>query len=258
VAGRISVKKTILSTNKLCKTFSSGGVQQHVLINLDMEIYEKDYTVIMGPSGAGKSTLLYALSGMDKPTMGSISFSGTEISRYSNDKLAVFRRDNCGFVFQQTYLLDNMSILDNVLACGLLVNKNRRDIISRGKEILTRLNLDETIWRKFPSQVSGGEGQRAGIARALINKPRIICADEPTGSLNSAFGKAVLDALTEVNRQGQSVVMVTHDMQSARRGNRILYIRDGVIFGECDLGEYECDDTQRNIKLNNFLAEMGW
>jgi len=248
----------ILSTQKLSKSFSSGGNQQHVLKNLDMAIYNGDFTVIMGPSGAGKSTLLYALSGMDKPTLGSISFSGREISKLTNDKLAVFRRDNCGFVFQQMYLLDNMSILDNILACGLLVSKNRKDVVNRAKQLLERLNLDEVMWRKFPSQVSGGEAQRAGIARALINNPQIVFADEPTGALNSTYGNAVLDALTEVNEQGQSVVMVTHDLRSARRGNRILYLQDGVIRGECDLGKYVSGDMTRHEKLNAFLGEMGW
>ncbi|MCL2815463.1 MAG: ABC transporter ATP-binding protein [Oscillospiraceae bacterium] len=252
------MKKAILTTNKLCKTFSSGGLQQHVLKNLDMEIYEGDFTVIMGPSGAGKSTLLYALSGMDKPTLGEISFSGCGISGLSNDKLAVFRRDNCGFVFQQMYLLDNMSILDNIMACGLLIGKNRKAVAERAKQLLQRLNLDETIWRKFPLQISGGEAQRAGIARALINNPRIVFADEPTGALNSANGKAVLDALSEVNSQGQSVVMVTHDLRSARRGSRILYLRDGVIRGECNLGKYTSGDAGRHNKLNEFLSEMGW
>ena len=237
------MKNTILSTNKLCKTFSSGGRQQHVLKNLDLEIYEGDFTVIMGPSGAGKSTLLYALSGMDKPTLGTVSFSGKDISGLSNDGLAVFRRNNCGFVFQQTYLMDNMSILDNIMACGLLVSKNRKDIAGRAKTLLKRFDLDEAIWRKFPTQVSGGEGQRAGVARALINSPKIVFADEPTGSLNSANGLAVLDALTEVNKHGQSIVMVTHDIRSANRGDRILYISDGGIVGECVLGKYESDDT---------------
>jgi putative ABC transport system ATP-binding protein len=252
------MKKIILSTNKLCKTFSSGGQQQHVLKNLDMEIHEGDFTVIMGPSGAGKSTLLYALSGMDKPTLGSVSFSGRDISGLSNDKLAVFRRDNCGFVFQQTYLLDNMSILDNIMSCGLLVSKNRKDIAERAKRLLKRFSLEETIWGKFPTQVSGGEGQRAGIARALINNPKIVFADEPTGALNSANGTAVLDTLSEVNRQGQSIVMVTHDLRSAYRGNRILYFRDGGIVGECLLGKYESGDTERQTKLKDFLSEMGW
>jgi putative ABC transport system ATP-binding protein len=252
------MKNIILSTSKLCKTFSTGGVQQHVLKNLDVQIYDRDFTVIMGPSGAGKSTLLYALSGMDKPTLGKIGFSGKEISGLSNDKLALFRRDNCGFVFQQTYLLDNMSILDNILTCGFLVSKSRKDVMNRAKGILKQLNLDESIWRKFPSQVSGGEAQRSGIARALINNPKIVFADEPTGALNSANGQAVLDTLTDINAQGQSIVMVTHDINSALRGNRILYFRDGVIHGECLLGEYASNDSERNIKLKNFLTEMGW
>jgi len=252
------MQKSILSTKKLCKTFSTGGLQQHVLKNMDLEIYEGDFTVIMGPSGAGKSTLLYALSGMDKPTLGEINFSGREISGFSNDKLAIFRRDNCGFVFQQMYLLDNMSVLDNILACGFLVSKNRKEVLKRAKELLTRLNLDEATWKKFPKQISGGEAQRAGIARALINNPKIVFADEPTGALNSANGKAVLDALTEVNDSGQSVVMVTHDLRSAKRGNRILYLQDGVIRGECLLGKYESGNKERSEKLSAFLAEMEW
>jgi len=257
------MSSTILSTQKLCKTFSSGGLQQHVLKNLDMEIYEKDFTVIMGPSGAGKSTLLYALSGMDKPTLGSISFSGHEISKLSNDELAVFRRDNCGFVFQQMYLLDNMSILDNVLACGFLVSKDRNAVIARAKKLLQQLGLDEAAWRKFPLQVSGGEAQRVSIARALVNNPHVVFADEPTGALNSTYGKAVLDALTEVNEQGQSIVMVTHDLRSAQRGNRVLYLRDGVICGECLLERYGGEGSDQHSgtryeKLSDFLLEMGW
>jgi len=252
------MKNTIISTNKLCKTFSSEGIQQHVLKNLDLEIYEGDFTVIMGPSGAGKSTLLYALSGMDKPTLGEIDFGGKKISSLSDDKLAVFRRDNCGFVFQQIHLLDNMSILDNVLVCGYLVNKNRKAVSSRATELLKRIGLGENVWRKFPAQVSGGEAQRAGIARALINNPKIVFADEPTGALDSTFGGAVLDALSQVNKQGQSVVMVTHDLRSAMRGNRVLYLRDGVIRGECELGKYESGDQERHEKLSTFLKEMGW
>ena len=252
------MKKAILTTNKLCKTFSNGGLQQHVLRNIDLEIYEGDFTVIMGPSGAGKSTLLYALSGMDKPTLGAVSFSGRDISSLSNDKLAIFRRDNCGFVFQQTYLLDNMSILDNIMSCGLLVGKNQKEITERAKILLKGFDINETIWFKFPNQVSGGEGQRVGIARALINNPKIVFADEPTGSLNSANGIAVLNTLSKVNKQGQSIVMVTHDLRSANRGNRILYFRDGGIVGECNLGQYVNDDTERNNKLKEFLSEMGW
>lgn len=252
------MSRVILSTEKLCKTFSSEGIQQHVLKNLDIEIYEGDFTVIMGSSGAGKSTLLYALSGMDKPTLGSVKFFGQEISKLSNDKLAVFRRTNCGFVFQQMFLLDNMSILDNILAAGLLVSKDRKAITERAKELLTQVGLTENIWRKFPAQLSGGETQRAAIVRALINQPKVVFADEPTGALNSAAGNAALDVLTQVNSQGQSIIMVTHDLKSARRGNRILYIRDGVINGVCDLGKYVSGDRERHEKLHAFLVEMGW
>ncbi len=248
----------IISTNKLCKTFSNGGMQQHVLKNLDIEIYQGDFTVIMGSSGAGKSTLLYALSGMDKPTLGSIKFGENEISKLSNDKLAIFRRLNCGFVFQQIFLMDNMSILDNILVSGLLISSDRKAIAERAKELLTQVGLTEIIWSKFPSQLSGGEAQRAAIVRALINNPKVVFADEPTGALNSSAGQAALDVLTEVNRSGQSIIMVTHDLKSARRGNRILYMRDGAIQGVCDLGSYVSGDKERHNKLQGFLNEMGW
>jgi putative ABC transport system ATP-binding protein len=235
-----------------------GEIEQPVLKSLDIDIYAGDFTVIMGSSGAGKSTLLYALSGLDKPTSGTIEFVGCDISNMSNDKLAVFRRKNCGFVFQQNLLLDNMSIMDNVLACGLLVNSNKKQLAAEAAEIFTRVGLEENIWVKFPTQVSGGEAQRAGIVRALINKPNVVFADEPTGSLNSASGKAVLDVLTDVNKNGQSIIMVTHDLNSARRGNRIIYLKDGVVCGECPLGAYASGDKKRHEKLQQFLDGMGW
>jgi putative ABC transport system ATP-binding protein len=195
---------------------------------------------------------------MDKPTLGSIKFMNKEIGKLSNDKLAVFRRLNCGFVFQQMFLLENMSILDNILASGLLVSSDRKKITARAKELLSLVGLNETIWRKFPAQLSGGEAQRAAIVRALINQPKVVFADEPTGALNSAAGKASLDVLSEINGNGQSVIMVTHDLKSARRGNRILYMRDGVIHGICDLGKYVSGDRDRHVKLQAFLNEMGW
>ncbi|SMF92200.1 putative ABC transport system ATP-binding protein [Paenibacillus uliginis N3/975] len=253
------MQNVILRTEKLCKTFSSGGIQQHVLKNLDISLMERDFTVIMGSSGSGKSTLLYALSGMDKPTLGEIHFEEQNISKLNNDQLAVFRRNNCGFVFQQIYLLDNMSVLDNVLASGLLVSKNKREIVSKAKQLLAQVGLDEASWGKFPSQLSGGEAQRAGIVRALINSPKIVFADEPTGALNSAASDSVLDVMTEVNHNGQSIVMVTHDIKTALRGNRVLYLRDGVIYGDLKLGAYHVDhNRERHEKLNAFLAEMGW
>ena len=250
--------QTIIKTDKLSKTFSQGGKQTHILRNLDLEIYEKDFTVIMGPSGAGKSTLMYALSGMDKPTLGAINFAGTQIEKMTNDQLATFRRKHCGFVFQQMFLLDNLSVLDNVLAAGLLVSKNKKQITAYARELLLQVGLKEDLWGKFPTQLSGGEAQRASIVRALINKPSVVFADEPTGALNSASGQAALDVLSNVNNNSQSVVMVTHDLKSARRGNRVLYIKDGTILGDLDLGKYQSGDNARKEKLADFLKKMGW
>ena len=231
---------------------------QHVLKNIDLTLHKGDFTVIMGASGAGKSTLLYALSGMDTPTLGTITFGEKIISDLNSDGLAVFRRDHCGFVFQQIYLIDNMSVMDNVLAAGLLVNKEKKTLLQRVRELFAAVGISEDTQKKFPTQISGGEAQRVGIVRALVNSPEILFADEPTGALNSKTGLDVLDTLTQCNERGQSIVMVTHDMRSARRGNRILYLQDGVILGECDLGKYSHGDTQRHEKLYAFLNEMGW
>lgn len=231
---------------------------QHVLRNIDLQLYTGDFTVIMGASGAGKSTLLYALSGMDTPTLGTITFGNKVISQLSQDGLAVFRRHHCGFVFQQIYLIDGMSVLDNVLCAGLLVNKDKKAIAAKAKELFAAVDISEDTQRKFPAQLSGGEAQRVGIVRALINAPEILFADEPTGALNSKTGLDVLDILTRFNQQGQSVVMVTHDMRSARRGNRILYLKDGAILGECNLGRYARGDRTRHEKLSVFLKDMGW
>ncbi len=252
------MEKILLKTDKLSKTFSSGGTLQHVLKNIDLELYRGSFTVIMGASGAGKSTLMYALSGMDKPSLGTITFGDEVISGMTPDQLAVFRRRHCGFVFQQIYLLESMSIMDNVLSAAFLVNKDKKAIIKRARELFQDVSIPEETQKKFPAQISGGEAQRAGIVRALINSPEILFADEPTGALNSKTGLDVLDTLTKFNEQGQSVVMVTHDVRSARRGDRILYLKDGIILGECLLGKYKHGDEERHIKLSAFLKEMGW
>lgn len=249
---------TLLAAKDLCKTFSNKSVQQHVLKNLNISIEQGDYVVIMGNSGSGKSTLLYALSGMERPTLGSIRFQNTEISKYSNDQLAVFRRKNCGFIFQQNYLNDTMSVMDNILISGLLVSRDRKAIAGKGKELLKKTGLTEECYHKFPTQLSGGEAQRVALVRGIINSPTILFADEPTGALNSQNSINVLDILTKVNENGQSVVMVTHDIKAARRGNRVLYLQDGVIMAELVLGKYTHGDKKRHEKLHQFLLEMGW
>ncbi|WP_425307552.1 ABC transporter ATP-binding protein [Ammonicoccus fulvus] len=254
----MSPNDIVIRTEKLSRTFSHDGVQTHVLRKLDTDIRRGDFTVIMGPSGAGKTTLLYALSGMDRPSLGAVEVAGVRISDRSPDQLARFRREHCGFVFQQINLLDSLSLHDNVMAAGLLVSRDRQQVAARATELLERVGIDLATAGRFAQTLSGGEAQRAAIARALINDPTIVFADEPTGQLNSESSKLVLDVLTEVNRAGQTIVMVTHDLHSALRGNRVLYLRDGSITGQLDLPAYSDDDAQREAEMTAFLFELGW
>ena len=248
----------IIKTEKLCKNFTIGEAEQCVLKELDIEINDGDFTVIMGASGSGKSTLLYALSGMDKPTSGAIKYEKQDIAGLSQDELAKFRSSNCGFVFQQIYLVDSMSVLDNVMLSGLLKNKNKKAVLEKGKSLLNSVGIEDKHFKKLPSQLSGGEAQRVAVARAVVGSPRILFADEPTGALDSQNSKAVLDVLTELNNQGQSIVMVTHDTYTARRGNRILYLRDGKVEGELVLDKYKADDDKRKTTVKQFLSSRGW
>ncbi len=266
-------KNVILTAKDLSKTFSNASQQQHVLKNLNLDIYRGDFTVIMGNSGSGKSTLLYALSGMDRPSLGTITYKGTgaetEISKFTNDQLAKFRRNHCGFVFQQNYLNDSMSALDNVMVSGLLLTKDRKALAARAQGLLEKVEIGKDDWNKFPAQMSGGMQQRVAVVRGVINKPEILFADEPTGALNSQNTNNVLEILSGLNNEGQSIVMVTHTVRAAERGNRILYLADGVIVDEIDLGpflgDYK-DETnphlaqaqERHRKLKDFLAAMGW
>jgi putative ABC transport system ATP-binding protein len=252
------MSEVIIKTEKLSKSFSVGGKQQHVIKNLDLEIYKGDFTVIMGSSGAGKSTLLYALSGMDKPTLGKITYAGEEITGLNDDRLAIFRRKHCGFVFQQIHLVDSMSIMDNAISAGMLTGQKQKDLKKKALDLFERVGISEDMTRKFPAQLSGGEAQRGAMVRALINDPDVVFADEPTGALNSAGVKAVLDVLTDINNSGQTVLMVTHDVKSARRADRIIYLKDGGVTGELRLGKYVSEDKERHEKIRKFLEEMGW
>ncbi|MCR5507980.1 MAG: ABC transporter ATP-binding protein [Lachnospiraceae bacterium] len=269
----MSNKEVILKATDLSKTFSNDTVQQHVLKNLNLSIYKGDFTVIMGNSGSGKSTLLYALSGMDRPSIGKITYytggEETEISGFGNDALAKFRRDHVGFVFQQNYLNDSMSALDNIMVCGLLKSSSRKEIAERAKTLLESVEIGESDWNKFPTQMSGGQQQRVAVVRGVINRPEILYADEPTGALNSQNTENVLNILTGLNNEGQSIVMVTHTIMAAERGNRVIYLSDGVISDEIDLGPYAGDHKdvsnpkleeakERYGRLKGFLQNMGW
>ena len=251
-------KEVIISARHLKKSFNTDEMEQTIFENLNLDIYYGDFTVIMGSSGAGKSTLMYSLAGMDRPTDGSIIFAGKEITKCTDDQLAVFRRKNCGFVFQQIYLLEKMSLMDNVLTAGTLCDSDKKTVLKRAKELFELVNIPKVTQKKFSTQVSGGEAQRAGIVRAVINKPEVVFADEPTGALNSNNSEAVLNVFTKLHKEGQSIIMVTHDNKTALRGNRVIYIKDGQIFGECNPGNFIEEDREREKKLDNFLTEMGW
>lgn len=250
---------TVLKAEKICKSFAANGVQNHVLNMLDLELYEGDFTVLMGASGAGKSTLLYALSCMDEPTSGKVIYKGTPLNGLKERKMAQIRAMEFGFVFQQTHLVSNLSLLENVLVMGYQ-NKNVKaaQVKERALELLRDMGI-EGAKDRMPSQVSGGEAQRAAIARAIINKPGIVFADEPTGALNKSNSKQILNILTQINQNGQSIVMVTHDARAAIRATRLLYIEDGKIIGEMKLPPYKEEERKsREIQVNAWLTSLEW
>ena len=253
------MKTSILSAKDLCKSFAHNGGQLHIISNVDLEIYEGDFTVIMGASGSGKSTLLYALSGMDRATNGSVMYGGEDIAKLKEKKLAELRHTDFGFVFQQMHLVSNLTIFENVAVTGYL-NKSAtaKETNKRVDELLEKMNISH-IKTHLPSQVSGGEQQRCAIARAVINKPKLIFADEPTGALNRKNTADVLDLLTELNEGGQSILMVTHDVRAAARANRILYLSDGKILGDLSLAPYKEEDIKsRETQINAWLTSLEW
>ena len=273
------MKEVILSAKGVQKTFANNGEQVHVLSNLDLDIYAGDFTVIMGASGSGKSTLLYALSGMDRATAGDVMYkrssgskkqdklSEVNITTIKERRLSELRAKDFGFVFQQMHLVSNLTLLENVAVTGYL-NKERKaaETRERAEELLERMGIKE-VKNHVPSRVSGGEQQRCAIARAVINNPEILFADEPTGALNRKNTTEVLDLLTELSGEGQSIVMVTHDIKSALRGNRILYLEDGNIIGDLELSRYGEKDKDGNLlqdkkareaQINAWLESLDW
>lgn len=253
------MKKALLQGRGLCKVFVQGQVKNKVLDQVDVDIFKKDFTIIMGSSGAGKSTLLYALSQMDAVTEGTVSYQGKELTRLKEKQMAKLRAEEFGFVFQQTHLVSNLTLLENVAVAGFVSKKgSTSQIQSRAQTLLTQMGVEKAE-NRLPSQVSGGEAQRAAIARAMIGNPGLLFADEPTGALNRSHTQEVLDLLTEINQSGQSILMVTHDLRAAVRGNRILYLEDGKILDELELPAYQAEqDRQREEKISQWLSELQW
>lgn len=247
------MKKVILSGKGIVKSFGENTV----LHGIDIDVYEGDLTVIMGSSGSGKSTLLYALSGMDRISGGELFYREQNITNASEKKLTKLRASDLGFVFQKTHLINNLTLGENIRMAGLIGNVPDNEAKTRADELIMRMNLDNAKDR-LPSQVSGGEAQRAAVARAVITKPVILFADEPTGALNKANSEEVLNLLSSLNADGQTVLLVTHDKEAALRGNRVLYLEDGAIIGELELSNYTGKDKAREEKLTAWLEGLGW
>ena len=253
------MKKVILSAKDLCKSFAHNGGQLHVLSHVNLELYEGDFTVIMGASGSGKSTLLYALSGMDRATAGEVMYQGSDLVKMKEKELAKLRYTDFGFIFQQMHLVSNLSLFENVAVPGYL-NKNvsAQEVKKHVDELLEQMSVSH-IKTHLPSQVSGGEQQRCAVARAVVNSPKLLFADEPTGALNRKNTIDVLNLITELNQDGQSVLMVTHDIRATLRANRILYIEDGKIIGELTLPPYQPEEEKsRETQVNAWLTSLEW
>ena len=253
------MKEIILSARDLCKSYASNGLQNHVLNSVNFDVYKNSFTVIMGASGSGKSTLLYCLSGMESFNSGDLIYQGRNLNQIKDKELTALRRQNFGFIFQQMHLISNLSLLENVSIAGYQIKANKpKEVKDRAIALLKQMNVGDAR-KRLPSQVSGGEQQRAAIARAMINKPEIIFADEPTGALNSKNTKEVLDLLTNISLEGQTILMVTHDIKSALRADRIIYLQDGRVNGELSLSPYQADDTKsRETQINAWLSSMDW
>lgn len=252
----------IIEVKDLCKTYVVDKRQINILKNVNFTVEDGEMVAIMGPSGSGKSTLLYSVSGMDKATSGEVKFLGKDITQLGENELAEVRLDEMGFIFQQMYMLKNLTIGDNIILPACQSNKNeekKEDIVKRGQEIMRKLGIIEIADNDI-NEVSGGQLQRACICRSLINNPKIIFADEPTGALNRSSSEEVMNELLKINQEGTTIMMVTHDAKVAAKCQRVLYIVDGNIKGDINLGKMTSSDQIRDREraVNNWLMELGW
>lgn len=251
----------ILEVKNLCKTYIVNKRQNNVLKNVNLYVAEGEMVAVMGPSGSGKSTLLYAVSGMDGITAGEVAFCGRNLAEMNQKELAGLRLDEMGFIFQQMYMLKNLSVLDNILlpACQSdKIKETRRETTERGHALMRKLGIID-IAENDINEVSGGQLQRACICRSMINRPKMIFADEPTGALNRSSSDEVMEELAMLNRDGTTIMLVTHDVKVAARCSRVLYIVDGNIQGEYNLDQYDSSRPHdRERALGGWLIEMGW
>ncbi len=220
-------KKPLIKLENINKIYENEGVKTHVLKNINLEIYPGEFVAIMGPSGSGKTTLMNIMGLLDRPTSGKYYLKGKEVSKLSDNELSKLRNENIGFVFQAFFLIPYLNVLDNVLL-PMLYSSKKLPFEKRALELLEKLGLKDRINFK-PNQLSGGQKQRVAIARALLNDPEIILADEPTGQLDSKSSKAVMEIFKKLNKEGKTIILVTHDPFTASYAKRKIYLKDGKI-----------------------------
>lgn len=244
---------SILEVNHLKKIYTTrfGGNQVMALKNVSFTAEAGEYVAIMGESGSGKSTLLNILAALDKPTEGTVLLEGKDLSKIKESTLAQFRRDNLGFVFQDFNLLDTFSLEDNIYLPMVLAGRSYQQMRERLLPIVKKLGIQD-LMKKYPYEVSGGQKQRAAVARALIMEPKLILADEPTGALDSKATDGLLSLFTDLNREGQTILMVTHSVKAASRAGRVLFIKDGEVFHQI----YRGGDTDQALyqKISDTLT----
>lgn len=244
---------SILEVKGLKKIYSTrfGGNKVEALRNVNFTVEEGEYVAVMGESGSGKTTLLNILAALDKPTNGNVVLDGRDLSKIKEKDVAAFRRDNLGFVFQDFNLLDTFTLGDNIYLPLVLAGKSYKEMSGKLETVAKRLGILPLL-KKYPYEVSGGQKQRAAVARAIITNPKLILADEPTGALDSKATDELLRLFSDINSTGQTIVMVTHSLKAASSANRVLFIKDGEVFHQI----YRGKDTDEQLyqKISDTLT----
>lgn len=248
----------ILEAKNIQKIYTTrfGGNGVRALSNVSFSVEQGEYVAIMGESGSGKTTLLNLLAALDRPTNGEVLLDGKNVSSIKESEISLFRRNNLGFVFQEFNLLDTFSLQDNIFLPLVLAGKKYKEMNRNLQPIAKKLGITELL-TKYPYEVSGGQKQRAAVARALITKPKLILADEPTGALDSRSTESLLKVFGDINREGQTILMVTHSIKAASHAGRVLFIKDGMIFHQIYRGENSNEQMYQKISDTLTLLATG-
>ncbi len=241
-------RMSILEVNNVKKIYTTrfGGSKVQALQNVNFSVETGEYVAIMGESGSGKTTLLNILAALDKPTSGEVFLDGKDLTKIKESEIAEFRREHLGFVFQDFNLLDTFSVEDNIMLPLVLAGKSYREMKKQLNPIVEKLGIDSLL-KKYPYEISGGQKQRTAVARALITKPRLILADEPTGALDSKATDELLELFTKINWEGQTILMVTHSVKAASHAGRVLFIKDGEVFHQIYRGNQTDQEMYQKI-----------